>query len=60
MVAVVAHVARIAKRRAGGPVDSRIAVAPELVALLVGALGLDQETVANDARAQIAAMERPQ
>lgn len=60
MVAVVAHVARIAKRRASCALDARIAMAPELVALLCGALELDQEAVANDARAQIAAMERPQ
>lgn len=60
MVAIVVHVGRIARRRAGEPVDMRIAVAPELVASLCSALGLDQQEVANDALTQIAAMERLQ
>ncbi len=60
MVAVVAHLTRIAKRRVGQPQEACLAAAPELVSALCYALGLDDQEIAEAAMAQAVAMEHPQ
>lgn len=60
MVAVVTHLTRIVKRRAGQPISVSLAVAPELVSSLCLALGLDDQEIAHEAMSHVAAMERPQ